>query len=182
MTNTADKRLDQLIANAPRELTPPAANWDAIAARLDRPQPTRAEEDRKQARPARLPWYVPTAVAATLLLALIPLMPLTPTGNAPDVDTSLLPLIESIELAHRQEVASLAESSNHAWQRVGFQEPVDAGLKELREAARLILGSLKANPNDKQLWQLWLWVQRREIELLTQGQRLPAGATQGDTL
>ncbi|QYK04270.1 hypothetical protein [Shewanella zhangzhouensis] len=179
MTSTADERLDKLIANAPKELTPPDANWATIAARLDRPQPTTAGEDRNENRPRRLPWYVPTAVAAALLLALVPQLP---TDNPPEADNSLLPLIESIELAHRQEVASLAESSSNAWLRVGYQEPVEAGLKELREAARLILSSLKANPQDKQLWQLWLWVQRREIELLTQGQRLPAGATQGDTL
>ncbi|ABM00815.1 hypothetical protein SHAM105786_05010 [Shewanella amazonensis] len=179
MTSAADKRLDKLIADAPKELTPAESNWDAIAARLDRPQPTKAGEDRKENRPGRLPWYVTTAVAAALLLTLVPQLPI---HNTPEVDNSLWPLIESIDLAHRQEVASLAESSSNAWQQVGYQEPVEAGLKELREAARLILSSLKANPQDKQLWQLWLWVQRREIELLTQGQRLPAGATQGDTL
>ncbi|WP_372871325.1 hypothetical protein [Shewanella sp.] len=171
MTNAADKQLDTLIAKAPRELTPPAGSWDAIATRLDRPQ--------VEYRASKPRWLMPAALSACLLLALLPLLLKQP---ASEVDNSLLPLIESIEHAHFQEVASLETASSHAWQKAGFQETVDAGLQELREAARLILGSLKANPHDKQLWQLWLWVQRREIELLTQGQRLPAAATQGDTL
>ncbi|MCL2919853.1 hypothetical protein [Shewanella litorisediminis] len=171
MKNTADKELDALIANTPKELTPPQHNWTAIAARLDRPQPT--------AISSRARGFLPLALAAGLLLVLVPLLPQT---TSPERDDSLLPLIESIELSHNQEVASLSSSASSGWQRVGYQEPVEAGLKELREAARLILDSLKANPHDKQLWQLWLWVQRREIELLTQGQRLPVGATQGDNL
>ena len=44
---------------------------------------------------------------------------------------------------------------------------------ELRRAATQIYQALQANPTDKQLWQLWLWVQQRELDLLQQGQNYP---------
>lgn len=170
MTNSKDKTLDELIGAAPKEIAPAQDAWQGIAERLDRPQP---------AVTSKKPLWA-LAVAAALMLALLPLLPRQET--APAGDDSLLPLIASIELAHQQEVKALSSSAEAGWQMIGYREPVDKGLNELREAAQLILNALKANPHDKQLWQLWLWVQRREIELLTQGQKWPSGTTQGDTL
>ena len=175
MIKSKDDRLDSLIASAPRELAPAADNWQAIAARLDRPLPGTETSPNKEKAQRRLPLAI---AAMAMLLVLVPLFNREPAPT----DDGLQALIDSIEIAHRQEVAVLIAPSQLAWQKAGFSDSVDAGLTELREAAKLILNALKANPQDKQLWQLWLWVQRREIELLTQGQRLPQGATQGDTL
>ncbi|MBT1444610.1 hypothetical protein KJI95_08705 [Shewanella sp. JM162201] len=181
MIKSKDDRLDSLIASAPRELAPATDNWQAIASRLDRPLPDTETLPYTEKSPdtEKAPRRLPLAIAAiAMLLVLVPLFNREPAPT----DDGLHALIDSIELAHQQEVAVLIAPSQLAWQKVGFSDSIDAGLTELREAAKLILNALKANPQDKQLWQLWLWVQRREIELLTQGQRLPQGATQGDTL
>ena len=99
-------------------------------------------------------------------------------------DAALQLLLTQIAASHQAQVDNLEQTTNAlAWQTSSFSAPVEQGLAELRRAATQIYQALQANPTDKQLWQLWLWVQQRELDLLQQGQKLPIrNSTQGNTL
>ncbi len=86
----------------------------------------------------------------------------------------MLAMLEQLQYQHQQQVKQLEASVNFGeQQKVSMTTPLSRGIDELREAATQIFQALKQDPTDQQLWQLWLWVQQREIELLTWGEQLP---------
>lgn len=203
-----EAQLQQLINTMPQELTPTRDLWQDIEKRLDKPlsevQLTQASE--------RKTHYAQWAMAASVLLvALIgyqqlPLFGiLGSNGNNADLSpelakvtqaeprdaksnpadsATLAQLLTQIAASHQAQVDAL-ENAPHAqaWQASYIGAPLEQGLTELRLAATQIFQALQANPTDQQLWQLWLWVQRRELELLQQGQKLPLNrTTQGNSI
>lgn len=177
MTDPRSQRLDALIKQAPKTLSPQQSLWEHIELRIDAPftEPT-----------TRGTGYQPIlAIACSLLLMILLSYTLNQRDIAPQKTSiaiseyveagshELLTLIMKIEAEHQQTIEALQNNAYAVnWHQSPYSLPVENGLEELRHAAQQILEHLKASPADKQLWQLWLWVQQREIALLQQGQTL----------
>ncbi|MGL5410652.1 MAG: anti-sigma factor, partial [Shewanella sp.] len=74
-------------------------------------------------------------------------------------------------------------STPKVWQIRSVSTGLEQGLSELRLASTQVFQALQTDPTNKQLWQLWLWVQQRELDLLQQAQKLPMNhSLQGSTL
>ncbi|MDT3334419.1 anti-sigma factor [Shewanella sp. SP1S1-7] len=186
-----EQQLEQLIDSAPKEMSPSHDLWQGIEKRMDKPLMSQT----RQSQHGRL-WAI--AASFILLVALgytqLPSFnPLTTQQTelaqnsampAQPGDAALQLLLTQIAASHQVQVDNLEQTTNAlAWQTSSFSAPVEQGLAELRRAATQLYQALQANPTDKQLWQLWLWVQQRELDLLQQGQKLPIrNSTQGNTL
>lgn len=183
-----EEQLKQLIAKAPRDLAPERDLWSMIEKRMDKPLSPKVNVP-KQGHPLWPQW----AMAATILLAVFfgyqyqgiaPRALVTAQHSPKDSDKALQTLLTQIATMHQEQVDALEHTPNALiWQTRHLSTPLEQGLAELRRAGEQIYQALQANPTDKQLWQLWLWVQQRELELLQQGQKLPIkNSTQGNTL
>lgn len=183
-----EEQLEQLVAKAPKGLAPERDLWLTIEKRMDKPLAPKANV-LKHERPLWPQW----AMAATILLAVFfgyqyqgitPTAPVTALHTPKDSDKALQTLLAQIATMHQGQVEALEQTPNALiWQTRHLSDPLEQGLEELRRAGAQIYQALQANPTDKQLWQLWLWVQQRELELLQQGQKLPIkNSTQGNTL
>ncbi|KEK27139.1 MAG: anti-sigma factor [Shewanella xiamenensis] len=187
--NAREAKLQQLIDDTPKTLTPERDLWQGIEKRMDKPlasQPASRQAPRLQGAQ----W----AIAATIVLAVFfgfytqaPVKTSLPeqiASQAADDEQVLQALLSQIAQTHQAQVTSLAQTPTVvAWQTSRFSAPLEQGLAELRRAGEQIYQALQANPTDKQLWQLWLWVQQRELDLLQQGQKLPIqNSTQGNSI
>ena len=161
--NNSNKRLENMISNLPENLTPESDLWGAIEKQLDALETKRINH-----------WRT-LAVASVIALSLLISQQLFyPIHVIPDANQTLLASIDDIQMQHANQIAELQLLGKKVnWQSSPFSSPVETGIKQLREAATLIYQSLKLNPTDQQLWQLWLWTHSREIELMTQAQSLP---------
>ncbi|BFL85573.1 anti-sigma factor [Shewanella baltica] len=186
-----EQQLEQLINSAPKEMSPTHDLWQGIEKRMDKPlvSQTRQSQNGRQ-------WAI--AASFIMLVALgysqLPYFNQLTTQQTELAQNSAMPeqqgdaalqlLLTQIAASHQAQVDNLEQTTNAlAWQTSSFSAPVEQGLTELRRAATQIFQALQANPTDKQLWQLWLWVQQRELDLLQQGQKLPIrNSTQGNTL
>ncbi|MGB5804655.1 MAG: hypothetical protein WBH21_11705 [Vibrio anguillarum] len=186
-----EQQLEQLINSAPNAMPPTHDLWQGIEKRMDKPlvSQTRQSQNGRQ-------WAI--AASFIMLVALgysqLPYFNQLTTQQTELAQNSAMPeqqgdaalqlLLTQIAASHQAQVDNLEQTTNAlAWQTSSFSAPVEQGLAELRRAATQIFQALQANPTDKQLWQLWLWVQQRELDLLQQGQKLPIrNSTQGNTL
>ena len=160
MTDKADK-LARLLAQTPKEMTPERDLWQEIDQRLDAPVSTTNHHWR------------PMAIASTLLLVLlVGKLSLWPASVDTEND-ALVQTLATIQAQHQASVDALSLTKRVDWRTSPYSQPVKQGIEQLRTAAKEIYEALKLNPTDKQLWQLWLWTQQREIELIKQGQKLP---------
>lgn len=166
MSHSQDK-LQQLIAKAPKSLAPEHELWTGIEKQLDKPEYTQSSHWRR------------IAVASVILLSTIlgtamwNNSAITPLNTAQATDSPLLMTLASIKQEHEQQIALLHQSHKVNWQATELGMPLNKGIEQLRKAAEKIYQTLTKTPHDKELWQLWLWTQQREIELLQQGQKLP---------
>lgn len=186
-----EQQLEQLINSAPNAMPPTHDLWQGIEKRMDKPLVSQT----RQSQNGR-PWVI--AASFIMLVALgysqLPYFNQLTTQQPELAQNSAMPeqqgdaalqlLLTQIAASHQAQVDNLEQTTNAlAWQTSSFSAPVEQGLAELRRAATQIYQALQANPTDKQLWQLWLWVQQRELDLLQQGQKLPIrNSTQGNTL
>ena len=186
-----EQQLEQLINSAPNAMPPTHDLWQGIEKRMDKPlvSQTRQSQNGRQ-------WAI--AASFIMLVALgysqlpyfnqltSPQTELAQNSAMPEQqgDAALQLLLTQIAASHQAQVDNLEQTTNAlAWQTSSFSAPVEQGLAELRRAATQIYQALQANPTDKQLWQLWLWVQQRELDLLQQGQKLPIqNSTQGNSI
>lgn len=157
--------LDEMIEQLPKELTPQRDLWPTIARRIE------------QAQPQRSSWqgsWKQFAVACSLLLLGGFGYRLWFAEPQAVNDPQMLAMMAQLRQQHEQQV-NLIEKNSHfnQWQHASLTEPLSRGVDELRTASEQIYQALQKDPKDQQLWQLWLWAQQREIELLTQGQQLP---------
>ena len=159
---TNDNQLDTLIANASKELTPAHDLWPQIERRLGT---TITSQNR---------YWRPIAIASLVLLSMIAGQQYVTTSFMAPQQSPLLTTLESIRAQHQQQVLELQNQVQMVnWQNNPYGRPVEQGVEQLKAAAEQIYRTLQLNPTDKQLWQLWLWTQEREIDLIKQGQRLP---------
>ncbi|PKG56647.1 hypothetical protein [Shewanella sp. GutDb-MelDb] len=167
MSHSEDK-LEQLIAKASKTMSPERALWPDIEKQLDKPLFTQPNHWRR------------VAVASMVLLVAVLSTVMWDRQQLLSIETAqvevspLLSTLDDIRVQHQQQVALLQQSQKVNWQATEKGLPFEKGIEQLRKAALQIFETLQKSPNDKQLWQLWLWTQQRELELLQQGQQLPA--------
>lgn len=184
--NAKQARLEHLVASAPRQISPTHDLWDKIENRLDVPlqQPnpplwralTIACSVLLIASLSYLGWRNVGIESSSLQSAQLTTQAIAPVPNAltASQDAPILALIAQIDATHQAQMQALVSNSYTVnWQQSQYSSPVENGLQELQRAGKQIYDNLRLNPTDKQLWQLWLWVQQRELELLQQGQKLP---------
>lgn len=167
MSHSQDK-LQQLIAQTPKTLMPKRELWTDIEKQLDKPEYSQPN-----------PWRRLAVASVVILCALVGTTlwnnnAISPIYTAQNEPSPLLSTLADIKREHEQQVTLLAQSQKVNWQASELGLPLNKGIDQLRKAAEKIYQTLKKTPNDKELWQLWLWTQQREIELLQQGQNLPA--------
>lgn len=165
--NNLDSQLAKLVKHAPKEIAPEQDLWLGIEKQLDKSgfQQTNSKRSQQWRR---------LAVASILLLTGVLGSNLWQANMQPTTEGSaLLTTLADIRLQHQQQVEQLSLQQHVNWQASQFSDPLEEGIKQLRKAAEQIYQALQQSPNDKELWQLWLWTQAKEIELLQQGQSLP---------
>ncbi|MCL1056869.1 hypothetical protein L2729_02545 [Shewanella gelidimarina] len=167
MSHSEDK-LEQLITKAPKTMSPERSLWSDIEKQLDKPEFIQPNHWRR------------VAVASVVFLVAVLSTVMWDRQQLVSIETAqvevspLLNTLNDIRTQHQQQVALLQQSQKVNWQATEKGLPLEKGIEQLRKAALQIFETLQKSPNDKQLWQLWLWTQQRELELLQQGQQLPA--------
>ncbi|MCH1921555.1 hypothetical protein L9G15_19205 [Shewanella sp. A3A] len=159
--------LEQLLEHAPKAIAPERDLWPQIEQRLtaaSKPRPMRQ------------------MLAASVLVVVGALSyALWQPQQRPNPE--LLAMLAELQQQHQQQMAQLEQKSQWVqWQPASLTTPINQGVSELQQASDKIYHALQQDPQNQQLWQLWLWSQKRQIELLTQGQQLPVPAnnpTQG---
>lgn len=170
MTNT-NAKLSQLINQAPKDIEPQKDLWHDIEKQLDKPE---FHQVQNNAKPS--PVFKRLAVASiALMIGLVGSYMWQQKASllTPKAPSALLATLSEIKNQHQLQVAQLTQHQLTNWQATEIGLPLEKGIEQLRKAAEQIYQALQQTPNDKELWQLWLWTQQREIELLRQGQTLP---------
>ncbi|ABZ77801.1 conserved hypothetical protein [Shewanella halifaxensis HAW-EB4] len=167
--NDTQTRLTQLVKQAPKEFAPQRELWDDIEKQLDKPEFQQTHANVKQ-----MQQWKRLAIASIVLLTGLLGMNVWQQNNLPSPsDSPLLQTLAEIQMQHQLQVQLLSQQHLTDWQTTELGLPLEKGIEQLRKAAEQIYQALQQTPNDKELWQLWLWTQQREIELLQQGQSLP---------
>ncbi|WP_299808359.1 hypothetical protein [uncultured Shewanella sp.] len=168
--NEAKAKLTQLINQAPKEIQPQKDLWSDIEKQLDKPEFKQTKPEHQKSSQ-----WIRLAVASLVLLTGLVGMNLW-QQNAASIatDSPLLATLSEIKQQHQLQVQQLSHQQHLTnWQTSELGLPLEKGIEQLRKAAEQIYQALQQTPNDKELWQLWLWTQHKEIELLQQGQKLP---------
>ncbi len=163
----AHAKLSQLINQAPREIQPQKELWQDIEKQLDK-----AEVQQSQ-QPKRIKHVAVASIALAVGLVASNIWQQEADILTPNEPSALLTTLADIKDQHQQQVDLLSRQQLTNWQASTLASPLEKGIEQLRKAAEQIYQALRQTPNDKELWQLWLWTQQREIELLQQGQKLP---------
>ena len=168
--NNVKTTLTQLVKQAPQELVPQRDLWSDIEKQLDKPDFQQAQPHIKQTEQ-----WQRLAMACIVLLTGLLGMNVWQQNSLPSPSDSPLQLtLAEIQMQHQLQVQQLSQQPHLVnWQGTELGVPLDKGIEQLRKAAEQIYQTLQKSPNDKELWQLWLWTQHKEIELLQQGQTLP---------
>ncbi|QFU24050.1 hypothetical protein FM038_019120 [Shewanella eurypsychrophilus] len=173
--------LEHLVSHLSKELSPQQDLWHKIESRLNVPveEAPKYSEIHNSKRTLQL-----LGAASAMLLAVLIGTQLPKSVLPPVEHLALITTMDDIRLAHQHQVSELKKIDQLInWQTSPYSTPVETGIEQLRQAAQMIYQTLKQNPTNRQLWQLWLWTQQREIELLRQGQKLPIKQhSQGETI
>ncbi|MBE8167368.1 MAG: hypothetical protein HAW66_03225 [Shewanella sp.] len=172
MNKVTDEQLDQLISELPESLNPKSTLWDEIEAKLD-----------DDVSLKKLTQWKSLAIACGVLIAFFAGWQIDKisTTEAALPDTAMIILIDKLYEQHLQQVENFKPITKPITKQITKQidwgdnqlnQSINAGITELSNAAQVVIIQLKLNPNDKQLWELWLWLQSREIELLKQEQQI----------
>ncbi|MDO6776838.1 hypothetical protein Q4591_15930 [Shewanella sp. 3_MG-2023] len=198
------QQLTRLIDSLPKEISPNKDLWQDIEAKISAPTnssvPSKQTDAATQYRSANSQYWRHLAVAASISFVLVlgwlltsptaqkpSLEPITVTNALSNQSTEdLIALVDQIALTHQQQINGFDDNKY----TVGMQlddltNPFNKGYSELQLASKEIQKALKSDPNNKQVWDLWLWVMKREIQLLQQQQRTPINttpSTQGNSI
>ena len=182
-------QLDELIASLPKEITPPTDLWQDIDDQISAKATHTVSASHQQH------WKM-IAMAASLAFVMVLGWKLSTPSMSPSVEDpaqealtvnnaltsqsteDLIALVDQIALTHQQQMASFDDNKYTVGMQLDNQaNPFNKGFSELQLASKEIQQALKNDPNNKQVWDLWLWIMKREIELLQQQQRTPINTT-----
>lgn len=134
-----EQQLNQLIEQTPQQITPQRSLWPGIAKRI-----------KTNERPQQWP------LVASLLIGLT-IGGLAGSRLQPESTLAIEPLLLALEQQHQQRLAQLPQ--RNPWVRA-------TDLAELRNGSQQLYRELLQQPDNQQLFSLWLWTQQRELELL----------------
>jgi len=155
-----NKRLVEQINQQQRDLTPSRDLWPGVANAI-----IHAEQSRENTN-SRV-GLLAAVVAGVLLLPLIWLM--LPQPHSGGAETDLVTLLNT---HHQQQKQLLVQSyaDNQAQYRNANYAPetadVSADLERLRMASTALSEALYQDPDNRQLFDMLLWVQAEELELM----------------
>ncbi|MEZ9138867.1 MULTISPECIES: hypothetical protein [unclassified Shewanella] len=189
------ENLDDLIASLPKEISPKADLWQDIDDQIS--AKTNSNMTQKSMVKGDSHWKM-IAMAASLAFVMVLGWKLS-TPNISSTETltvnnalsnqsteDLIALVDQIAQTHQQQISSFEDNKYTVGMQLDNQtNPFNKGFSELELASKEIQQALKNDPNNKQVWDLWLWIMKREIELLQQQQRTPmntAPSTQGNQI
>ncbi|PMG75223.1 hypothetical protein BCU84_16485 [Shewanella sp. 10N.286.51.B7] len=189
------ENLDDLIASLPKEISPKADLWQDIDDQIS--AKTNSNRTQNSMVKGDSHWKM-IAMAASLAFVMVLGWKLS-TPNISSTETltvnnalsnqsteDLIALVDQIAQTHQQQISSFEDNKYTVGMQLDNQtNPFNKGFSELELASKEIQQALKNDPNNKQVWDLWLWIMKREIELLQQQQRTPmntAPSTQGNQI
>ncbi|WP_144210717.1 hypothetical protein [Shewanella donghaensis] len=196
--NTQQQKLSELIDSLPKEISPKNDLWqnidDQISAQTSSEPNLNKHANQHGWRNLAiaasvgfvmvLGWMLSTGSAQNPTLA-----PVTAAMNDTLTNRStedLVALVDQIAATHQQQINTFDDNKYTVGMQLNdLSNPFSKGYTELQLASKEIQKALKNDPNNKQVWDLWLWVMKREIELLQQQQRTPNNttpSTQGNTI
>lgn len=159
-----DTKLTRLIEQTPKEMSPEHDLWNGIEKQLDKAEFHKTKH-----------WRTTAAASLVLLVGVLVMNIWQPPQQVHNENNAVLITLAEIKQQHERLISQMQSDVHQVnWQASELSLPVEKGIEQLRKAAEQIYLALQKTPNDKELWQLWLWTQQREIELLQQGQQLPA--------
>ncbi|MCL1141343.1 hypothetical protein [Shewanella gaetbuli] len=180
--NEIDKsaNLQALLSTLPKEIEPNKDLWQGIEVQINKPN--------SSVKPAnRLQKWKPIALAASVVMVM--LLSWSNINSDPNIDTAqvtvesalqrqsttdLLALIDTIALTHQQQLEGLQSNATLVTLSSSSQvSPFNQGLQELQAASLQIQQALKADPNNKSMWDMWQWIMQREMTLLQRQQKSP---------
>ncbi|MEZ9235994.1 hypothetical protein [Shewanella sp. 10N.286.52.A9] len=179
----AEKQLDELLTSLPTEINPRVDLWQGIDDQISGKTTHKPFSDQQQ-------WKT-LAIAASLAFVMVLGWQLSTPNMTSEQETitvdnalsnqsteDLIALVDQIATTHQQQLASFEDNKFTVGMQLDNQiNPFNKGFTELQRASKEIQQALKNDPNNKQVWDLWLWVMKREIELLQQQQRTPTNST-----
>ncbi|MGI2259308.1 hypothetical protein [Shewanella sp. GXUN23E] len=152
-----DTLLDDLIASAPREITPKRDLWPGIRAQLA-PVTTTG-----------FGWKTP--VAASLLIAGLLLGWQLSRPQVMTADPALLALVESTRETHQQQMAQIQlQVRPVSWHVSQEQQAIELAMTQLIQAEQQVYQALEQSPQNTALWDMWLWLHQQQIKLLLDNQ------------
>ena len=183
-----NSQLDELIASLPKEITPPSDLWQNIDEKISAKTTHNVSHSNNASDQQH--WKM-LAMAASLAFVMVLGWKLSTPGVNSVQETvtvnnalsnqsteDLIALVDQIALTHQQQMASFDDNKYTVGMQLDNQaNPFNKGFSELQLASKEIQQALKNDPNNKQVWDLWLWIMKREIELLQQQQRTPINTT-----
>ncbi|WP_153914226.1 hypothetical protein [Shewanella sp. TC10] len=183
-------QLDDLIASLPKEITPPADLWQDIDDQISAKTTSNTSMTKPVSASHQQHWKM-LAMAASLAFVMVlgwklstpavtPIQEPVTVNNALSSQSTedLIALVDQIAQTHQQQIAAFDDNKYTVGMQLDNQaNPFNKGFSELELASKQIQQALKNDPNNKQVWDLWLWIMKREIELLQQQQRTPINTT-----
>lgn len=197
---STQQQLSELIDSLPKEISPKNDLWQDIDAQI------RAKKNAEKIVAANTnnntnqhSWRnlaIAASVGFIMVLGWMLSMPSAQNPTLKPVTVSnaltnqstedLVALVDQIAATHQQQLTAFNDNKYTVGMQLNDQSnPFSKGYTELQLASKEIQKALKNDPNNKQVWDLWLWVMKREIELLQQQQRTPNNtnqSTQGNTI
>lgn len=186
LQSETDEQLVNAAVKLPRDMTPERDLWPELHARLIQ-KPARA--------PLNVLHYG-IAASVILLAVLVGWISRESTLNIPQTiqepqltktqDTNeLSALVQQLAKSHQSQIIALIEAKSltaiNGMQLTALdgaqgqlqpsfanQHTLIEALKEIRVSADLTQKQLSQQPNNQQLWQLWLWLLEKEIDLIKQ--------------
>ncbi|MCL1066718.1 hypothetical protein L2735_07830 [Shewanella olleyana] len=183
-----NSQLDDLIVSLPKEITPPVDLWQNIGEQIS--AKTTHDISHSNSTSHQQHWKM-LAMAASLAFVMVlgwklSTPAVSPTQEPVTVNNALsnqstedlIALVDQIAQTHKQQIAAFDDNKYTVGMQLDNQaNPFNKGFSELELASKQIQQALKNDPNNKPVWDLWLWIMKREIELLQQQQRTPINTT-----
>lgn len=139
-----EAKLQQLIDNAPKALTPERDLWQGIEKRMDKPLASQTAS-RQAPRPQGAQWAIAAAVVMAVFFGFYTQAPIKTSlpeqiaSQSADDEQALHTLLNQIAQTHQAQVTSLEQTPTVvAWQTSRFSAPLEQGLAELRRAGEQI--------------------------------------------
>ncbi|WP_163938078.1 hypothetical protein [Paraferrimonas sp. SM1919] len=153
--------LNEQLEQLPKAMQPSRDLWPSIAAKLDKPAQTSSNQN---------PWQW-VAIAASMALVSVLSFNMGKSQIVEQDNSQMLAMLELINNQHQTQVQQYqAKVQLTSWGQLS-QEPVDAGLTEVRTASDEVFKTLLAQPDNQKLQKLWLWLLEKEREILRESQQ-----------